>query len=77
MPTFGYKKANDEGTAWAMPAKQGEDLTIDPWTQMENVCCLCPCLTPYPSAYVAMITPHSIDPRTQIRNLVLTKHNIT
>jgi len=36
MPRWGYKKANDEGTAWAVPAKAGEDVTVDPWTRMEN-----------------------------------------
>lgn len=35
-PRYGYKKANDETTAWAIPAKAGEDPTEDPWTRMER-----------------------------------------
>jgi regulator of ribosome biosynthesis len=35
-PAWGYKRANDEADNWITPAKPGEDLTVDPWTRMEN-----------------------------------------
>jgi regulator of ribosome biosynthesis len=35
-PAWGYKRANDEAENWITPAKPGEDLTVDPWTRMEN-----------------------------------------
>jgi regulator of ribosome biosynthesis len=36
MPRFGYNKANDETGNWAVPHKEGDDLTVDPWTKMEE-----------------------------------------
>jgi len=35
-PTWGYKRADNEAENWIAPAKPGEDLTVDPWTRLEN-----------------------------------------
>lgn len=34
--TFGYKRANDKMAVWAMPAKEGEDDGLDPWTRAQR-----------------------------------------
>lgn len=35
-PTWGYKRADNDAENWVLPAKPGEDVTVDPWTRMEN-----------------------------------------
>jgi regulator of ribosome biosynthesis len=31
-PAWGYGRANDETTSWALEAAPGDDGSVDPWT---------------------------------------------